>query len=105
MKRHFGLFVALLSALCGSVRAANAAPPNIVLIVSDDQAWTDYGFMGHPLIQTPNLDKLAARSAFFPRGYVPTALCRPSLATLITGLYAHQHKISGNDPSHALAAP
>ena len=41
----------------------------------------------------------------FPRGYVPTALCRPSLATLITGLYAHQHKLSGNDPSPALAPP
>jgi arylsulfatase A-like enzyme len=86
-------------------QAAGATPPNIVFILADDQAWTDYGFMGHPLIQTPNLDKLASRSAVFPRGYVPTALCRPSLATLITGLYAHQHKYSGNDPSPALAAP
>ena len=80
-------------------------PPNIVLIISDDQAWTDYGFMDHRVIETPNLDKLARRSAVFPRGYVPTALCRPSLATLVTGLYAHQHQISGNDPSHALANP
>lgn len=80
-------------------------PPNVVFILSDDQAWSDYGFMGHPVIQTPNLDRLAARSAVFPRGYVPTALCRPSLATLITGLYAHQHGITGNDPSHALAPP
>src|SRR5690606_25292792 len=80
-------------------------PPNIVLIISDDHAWTDYGFMGHPVIETPHLDQLARKSAVFPRGYVPTALCRPSLATLITGLYAHQHQISGNDPSHALADP
>ena len=70
-----------------------------MLIISDDQAWTDYGFMGHPHIETPHLDRLAAHSAVFTRGYVPTALCRPSLATLITGLYAHQHKISGNDPA------
>ncbi len=73
--------------------------PNIVLIISDDHAWTDYGFMGHPQIETPNLDKLAAGSAVFTRGYVPTALCRPALATLATGLYAHQHRISGNDPA------
>jgi len=73
--------------------------PNIVLIISDDQAWTDYGFMGHPVIQTPHLDRLAAESAVFVRGYVPTALCRPSLATIITGLYAHQHGLTGNDPS------
>lgn len=85
--------------------AEDALRPNIVFILSDDQAWTDYGFMGHPLIKTPHLDRLAARSALFHRGHVPTALCRPSLATLITGRYAHQHRISGNDPSHALAAP
>jgi arylsulfatase A-like enzyme len=79
--------------------------PNVVMIISDDQAWTDYGFMGHPVIQTPNLDALAQQSAFFPRAYVPTALCRPSLATMITGLYAHQHGLTGNDPSASLASP
>ncbi len=75
-----------------------ASPPNVVMIISDDQAWTDFGFMGHPVVRTPRLDRLAARSALFPRGYVPTSLCRPSLATLISGLYPHQHGISGNDP-------
>jgi uncharacterized sulfatase len=78
--------------------AAPASPPNIVLIISDDQAWTDFGFMRHPVIKTPHLDRLAARSAVFRRGYVPTSLCRPSLATIITGLYPHQHGITGNDP-------
>ena len=73
-------------------------PPNVVLIISDDQAWTDYGFMAHPAIQTPHLDQLASESAVFTNGYVPTSLCRPSLATLISGQYAHQHKITGNDP-------
>ncbi len=74
-------------------------PPNIVFIISDDQAWTDYGFMGHPQVETPHLDRLASRSALFSRGYVPTALCRPALATLANGLYAHQHGVTGNDPS------
>jgi arylsulfatase A-like enzyme len=78
---------------------ARTPPPNIVYIISDDHGWSDYGFMGHPQIETPNLDRLAARSAVFTRGYVPTALCRPALATLATGLYAHQHRISGNDPA------
>jgi len=75
-----------------------AKPPNILLLISDDQGWTDFGFMGHKIIKTPNLDRLSKESAWFPRGYVTTSLCRPSLATLITGLYPHQHKISGNDP-------
>ncbi len=75
-----------------------AKKPNIVLILSDDQAWNDYGFMGHDIVETPNLDKLASQSVVFKRGYVPTPICRPSLMTLSTGLYPHQHKITGNDP-------
>lgn len=76
-----------------------AEQPNVVLIISDDQAWTDYGFMGHSDIATPNLDQLAAESVVFKRGYVPTALCRPSLMTLATGHYASTHGVTGNDPS------
>ncbi len=74
-----------------------AAKPNIVFILSDDQAWTDYGFMGHPEIQTPNLDALADQSLVFERGYVAAPLCRPSLASMLTGLYPFQHGITGND--------
>lgn len=75
-----------------------AAPPNVVLIISDDHGWTDYGFMKHPHVRTPHLDKLAAQSLAFTRGYVPTSLCCPSLASLITGRYPHQHKVTSNDP-------
>ena len=81
-----------------SLVQVQAAPPNIVLIISDDQAWDDYSFMGHPHIKTPHLDRLAVESLTFTRGYVPDSLCRPSLATIITGLYPHQHGIVGNDP-------
>lgn len=89
----------LLSIGITSVRAESSPPfPNVLMIVADDQAYTDYGFMGHETIRTPCLDRLAAQSAVFPRGYVPFSLCRPSLATLITGLYPQQHLISGNDP-------
>lgn len=105
--RNLLVLAAIIAGSFLATSGANATDrqPNIVFILSDDQAWTDYGFMGHPHIKTPNLDRLAKHGAIFRRGYVPTALCRPSLATLATGLYAHQHKISGNDPSHALAPP
>ncbi|WP_396635668.1 sulfatase-like hydrolase/transferase [Maribacter sp. R77961] len=72
-------------------------PPNIVFILSDDQAWTDYGFMGHEHIETPNLDKLANESLTFTRGYVPTSLCAPSLASIITGVYPRAHGVLAND--------
>jgi uncharacterized sulfatase len=86
-----------LCLLCSLIAKADT-PPNIVLIISDDQAWSDYSFMGHSAIETPNLDKLAAQSLTFTRGYVPDSLCRPSLTTIITGMYPHQTNIVGNDP-------
>ncbi|TWU47072.1 sulfatase-like hydrolase/transferase [Rubripirellula reticaptiva] len=95
----------LFSFAIAPTHAKAETPPNIVLLLSDDQAWTDYSFMGHEAIQTPNLDALARRSAVFRRGYVPTALCRPSLATLLTGHYASTHGITGNDPSPKYAKP
>jgi len=87
----------LLVVLLATMASRGADRPNIVLIISDDQAWTDYGFMGHPEIQTPRLDALARRSLLFRRGYVTSPLCRPSLASIATGLYPHQHGVTGND--------
>jgi uncharacterized sulfatase len=69
-----------------------------VLIISDDHHWHDYSFMGHKHIRTPNIDRLASESLVFTRGYVPSSLCCPSLASIITGLYPHQHKVTSNDP-------
>lgn len=92
-------FTALAAALSLTAAQTPAPPrPNVVLIISDDQGWQDYGFMGHPHIQTPALDRLAKQSLTFRRGYSPVPLCRPSLASMITGLYPHQHGVTGNDP-------
>jgi arylsulfatase A-like enzyme len=88
----------LLLILCLNGLSAETQKPNIVMILSDDQAWTDYSFMGHKQIKTPHLDKLASQSVLFKRGYVPTALCRPSLMTLATGQYVSVHGVTGNDP-------
>jgi len=96
------LAVALAGATgCTPVAFAAEVPssqPNVVYIISDDQAFCDYGFMGNPLVQTPNIDRLASQSARYVNGYVPSSVCRPSLATLLTGLYPHQHGIHFNHP-------
>src|SRR5688572_5153626 len=97
MKHRLPILLALLLTTF-AVRTIAAAPPNIVLIISDDQHWRDYSFMGHEHVRTPNIDRLAAESLTFTRGYVPSSLCCPSLASIITGLYPHQHKITSNDP-------
>lgn len=85
-----------LALACGA--PAFATPPNVVMIISDDQAFGDFSFMGHRHIRTPNLDRLSVQSLTFRRGYVPSSLCSPSLASILTGLYPHQHKVTSNDP-------
>lgn len=84
--------------LLNGLASQGSKKPNIVWIIADDQAYSDFGFMGNRVVKTPNLDLLAAESAVFPNGYVPSSLCRASLATLITGKYAFDHGICFNDP-------
>ena len=91
--------LALATLLQGApAEPSSPSQPNVLLIVSDDQHWTDFGFMGSEAVATPHLDRIAREGLVFPRGYVAAPLCRPSLATLATGLHPHQHKITGNDP-------
>jgi arylsulfatase A-like enzyme len=97
------LFACLLSTavlLVAPRDASAAAKPNIILIISDDHAFHDYGFMGSQAVRTPHLDRMAAQSVLYPRGYV-MPVCSPSLASLLTGKFPRQHGITGND----LAAP
>jgi len=67
-----------------------AEKPNIVLIVADDLGREDCGFMGGKVIQTPNLDKLAAKGAILDAHYVQP-VCSPTRAALMTGRYPMRH--------------
>lgn len=102
--RTLPLFLAAL-VIAINAFAADSERPNILLILGDDQAWTDYSFMGHDSIRTPHLDQLAREGVLFPRGYVTTGLCRPSLMSIVTGHYASTHGVTGNDPSPRHAEP
>ena len=93
------LLLALLIAPLAIAAEEKSEQPNFVVIISDDHGYHDFGFMGHPVVKTPHLDKLAKESLVYSRGYVTTAVCNPSLATMLTGLYPHQHGYTGNDPS------
>lgn len=90
------MWMVLVIAMMAVLSGLSADRPNIVYMISDDQAWSDYGFMGNESVHTPNLDSLAARSARFPNGYLTTSVCRPSLVTLMTGLFPHQHLVHFN---------
>ncbi len=89
----------ILTILVGMISApAHAGPPNVLILLSDDQAYVDYSFMEHKVVRTPHIDKLAKEGVLFTRGYVPTSLCRSSLMSILSGQYPHQHLITGNDP-------
>jgi len=67
--------------------AASAEKPNVILIVSDDQGYGDFGFNANPAVSTPNLDKLSRESVHFTNFHVdPT--CSPTRAALLTGLHS-----------------
>lgn len=83
--------------LC-SISLFAADRPNVILIISDDHAFDDYGFMGSEQVKTPVLDKLASESLTYTRGYT-MPVCSPALASLLTGKMPHEHGITGNDLS------
>jgi arylsulfatase len=64
-------------------------PPNVVLIMTDDQGYGDFGFTGNDVIETPRLDDFAANSASLDTFYV-SPVCSPTRASLMTGRYSQR---------------
>ena len=75
--------------------AAQPDRPNVLLIVSDDLN-TDLGAYGHPLVHSPNIDRLAERGVRFERAYSQYPVCNPSRSSFLTGLYPDQTGVLSN---------
>ena len=95
-RRHF------LSALGGTALSALAASPrpNIVFIITDDQRWDGMSCAGHPVLKTPNMDRIAAEGVMFRNAFVTTPLCSPGRASFLTGQYAYRHGVISNQPEN-----
>ena len=65
-------------------------PANLIFFLSDNHTGDLLGCYGHPVVQTPNLDRIAARGARFANSYSASPLCCPARASLATGRYPHQ---------------
>jgi N-acetylglucosamine-6-sulfatase len=74
----------------------NGKRPNIVFILSDDHRWDFMGSVGHPFLDTRNMDRLADEGVLFSNAFVTTSLCTPSRASFLTGQYAHTHGVKNN---------
>ncbi len=70
-----------------AVATPEFSPPNLVLILTDDQGWADVGFNGCQDIPTPNIDRIANEGVRCAEGYVSYSVCGPSRAGLLTGRY------------------
>ncbi|HET6630660.1 MAG TPA: sulfatase [Woeseiaceae bacterium] len=79
-------------------QAASRAPQNVVFILADDHRYDFMGFMEQApdFLETPNLDRMAAEGAHLANAFVTTALCSPSRASILTGQYAHRHRVVDN---------
>jgi N-acetylglucosamine-6-sulfatase len=93
--------------------AADAARPNVLVILTDDMRPDALGVVQReqgdralfPWFQTPHLDRLAAEGCRFADAFVTTSLCSPSRASLISGRYAHRHGVRDNFTDYPAALP
>ncbi len=108
MRRYSSTFMfSLVVAISGLMaQVALAQQPNIVLIISDDQNWRDFSFMGTSsildkagspvVVNTPNIDQLARHGVMISKGHCPVGVCRPSLTSILTGLNPVRTGVLGN---------
>ncbi len=93
----FGLLAALAVVMVrvDLASASDKSQPNVLFIMSDDLN-NCLGCYGHPLVETPNIDRLARRGVRFERAYCQFPLCGPSRNSLLTGLYPNSTGILQN---------
>lgn len=99
--RIVALFVASIGILSAQEEFER---PNIVVFLVDDMGWGDSATYGHPLIQTPNLDKLASQGVKFTQCYSACGVCSPSRAAILTGRTPYRNGVwrhlSGNHETY-----
>jgi arylsulfatase A-like enzyme len=81
-----------------AIHAAEAKQPNILFFLIDDQRNDTLGCAGHPIIKTPNIDRLAREGVRFENAFVTTSICAASRATILTGLYERTHGYTFGKP-------
>ncbi|MDG2171050.1 MAG: sulfatase-like hydrolase/transferase, partial [Opitutales bacterium] len=92
------LLVAWFAAGCSSDEAASKksdqqSRPNIIFLLTDDQRDNTFAAMGHPFVDTPNVDRLLSKSVRFKNTYTAEPVCSPSRVSLLVGMHERVHGI------------
>lgn len=91
----------LLQAICTALLSlAQSQPPNVILVMTDDQGWGDVGFHGHQVLQTPHLDEMAAAGVRFERFYAAAPVCSPTRGSCLTGRHPYRYGVHGANTGH-----
>lgn len=90
------LFFSLLESYGGETR------PNIILMMADDLGWSDVGFNGNTVVQTPHLDAMASGGLVFDRFYAAAPVCSPTRGACLTGRHPYRYGIPNANAGHIL---
>ncbi len=96
MNKHWNKIRLVSLFVLVSASIADAAPPNIVLVMADDQGWGDTGYNGHPYVQTPELDAMAAEGFVLDRFYAAAPICSPTRASIMSGRTPVRTKVTSH---------
>ncbi len=80
--------------------AEGPIPPNIILVMSDDQGWGDVAYNGNSVVQTPNLDAMAREGVRLDRFYAAAPVCSPTRASVLTGRHPFRYGIEWAGQGH-----
>jgi arylsulfatase A-like enzyme len=84
------IFAILTTTRCSSTHQDPDELPNIILCMADDQGWGDMAYNGHPVLQTPSFDAMAAEALRFDRFYAAAPVCSPTRGSVMTGRHPNR---------------
>jgi arylsulfatase A-like enzyme len=109
MKRIVNLILFIVAGIL-TISAQTTKRPNIILVMADDQGWGQTGYNNHPILKTPNLDKMAENGIRFNRFYAGAPVCSPTRASVLTGrsndrtgVYSHGYAMCRQEKTIAQA--
>ena len=101
---RFFLMLCLLALLASPATGQDDRRPNIIFILADDLGYGDLGSYGQTVIQTPELDRMAAEGVRFTHFYAGATVCAPSRSVLMTGQHMGHTHVRGNAPGPRMDA-